>query len=141
MIHNPYSVPVGDIAKTYLKRIYEPYEYLRSKGVSYLELEDLEHLLLFETYEGAVKYFEEYIYHTQPGGKLVLPKQKGVRYVPVLNAGRYTAVSFNQQIPNYTLYVNFHQYPQNHPIYHSYVGWAYLQRNNQIDNSNFALNV
>lgn len=139
MTHTPYPF---HIAETYLKRIYEPYEYLRSKGVSYLELEDLEHLLLFETYEGAVKYFEEYIYHTTPDGKLTLPKQKGVRYVPVLNAGRYAAVSYKETtIPNYTVYVNFHQFPQNHPIYHSYVGWAYLQRNTETDNSNFALNA
>ena len=133
-------INVGDIAKTYLNRIYEPYAYRRSRGLSYLDLKDLETLILFETYEGAVKYFEEYIYHTTPDGKLVLPKQKGVRYVKVQNAGRYPAVSYDLKVPNHTIYVNFHQYPQNHPIYHSYVGWAYLQKNNKTDNSNFALN-
>lgn len=133
MIHNPYSVPVGDIAKTYLKRIYEPYEYLRSKGLSYLDLKGGQTLILFETYEGAVKYFEEYIYHTTPDGRLTFPQKKGVRYVIVQNTGRYTAVSFNQQIPNHTIYVNFHEFPQNHPVYHSYVGWAYLQRSDVTD--------
>lgn len=144
MIHNPYYVPVGDIAKTYLNRIYEPYEYLLTKGVSYLDLKVGEPIILFETYEGAVKYFEEYIYHTEPTEKVlpglpVLPQKKGVRYVYVQNAGRYTAVSYNQQLQHHTVYVNFHQYPQDHPVYNSYVGWAYLQRQAEIDNSNFPL--
>ena len=129
MIHNPYSVNVGDIAKTYLKRIYEPYTYRRSKGLSYLDLKDLETLILFETYEGAVKYFEEYMYHTTLDGRLTFPQKQGVRYVLVQNPGRYSAIAYTEEIPTYTLYVNLHQFPQNHPVYHSYVGWAYLQKN------------
>ena len=129
-----------DYKAEYLSRIYEPYIYLRSDKISHLDLKVGETLILFETYEGAVKYFEEYKKHTTPDGRLTFPQKKGIRYVKVQNAGRYPAVSYDLKVPNHTIYVNFHQYPQNHPVYHSYVGWAYLQKNNKTDNSNFALN-
>ena len=129
MIHNPYSVNVGDIGKTYLKRIYEPYAYRRSKGLSYLDLKADENIILFETYDGAIKYFEEYMYHTPTDGQLFLPPKTGIRYVYVQNPGRYSAIAYKEEIPTHTVYVNLHQFPQDHPVYNSYVGWAYLQKN------------
>jgi len=131
----------GEIAKEYLRRIYEPHEYLRTKGLSYLDLKKGEYIILFETYEGAVNYFNEYIYHTKSDGTLVLPPKKGVRYVQVEHPGKYPAVDLAIADFPHTVYGNFHIFPKNHPKHGPYIGWAYLQRNNKIDNSDYALNA
>jgi hypothetical protein len=126
------------IHEEYMRRIYEPYGYLHTKGVSYLDLKKGERIILFETYEGAVKYFDEYVYHTKYDGTLVLPPNKGVRYVHVEHPGKYTAVNLAVADFSHTLYGNFHIVHKTHPTHGQYVGWAYLQKRNEIDNSNSA---
>jgi hypothetical protein len=139
MIHNP---NITNTQAKYLDSIYKPYEYLRSKGVSYLNLKSGERIVLFETEEGAVNYFNEYIYHMHTDGTLVLPPKKGVHYVFVEHPGVYTAVDLAiADIYSHTVYGNFYTAISNHPKHGPYIGWAYLQRKTEIDNSNYALNV
>ena len=107
------------IHEEYMLRIYEPYAYLRMKAVSYLDLKKGERIILFETYEGAVNYFNEYIYHTTPDGK-------GIRYVLVEHPGKYPAVDLAIADFPYTVYGNFHVVPNNHPKHGPYLGWVYL---------------
>jgi hypothetical protein len=129
------------IHEEYMRRIYEPYGYLQTKGVSYIDLKKGERIILFETYEGAVNYFNEYIYHTNSDGTLVLPPRKGVRYVLVEHPGKYTAVDLTIADFPHTVYGNFHIVPKNHPKHGRYLGWAYLQKRNEIDNSNYLDNT